>query len=74
MFVNVSAVVSVQEMGVETIVRAIEDRQMATPLTNILRCEAEGDDSMAHYHRLRDVGGINSMEAFHVVCKEVRQL
>jgi hypothetical protein len=29
-------------MGVETIVRATEDRQMATPLTNFLRCEAEG--------------------------------
>ena len=59
-------------MGVETIVRATEDRQMATPLTNILRCEAEGGGSVAHYHRRRDVGGINGMEAFHVVCKEVK--
>jgi hypothetical protein len=58
-------------MGVETIVRATEDRQMATSLTNVQRCEAEGDDSVARYHRRRDVGGIHGMEAFRIVCKEV---
>jgi len=31
-------------MGVETVVRATEDGQMATPLTNFQRCEAEGDE------------------------------
>jgi len=31
-------------MGVETIIRATEDRQMATSLTNFQRCEAEGGD------------------------------
>jgi len=59
-------------MGVETSIRATEDRQMATSLTNFQRCEAEGDDSVVHYHRRRDVGGINAMEAFHVVSNKVQ--
>lgn len=29
-------------------------------------------DSVAQYHRKRDVGGVIGMEAFHVVCKEDR--
>jgi hypothetical protein len=47
MSVNVSAVVSVRKMGVETIVRATEDRQMATQVTNFQRCGAVGDDSVS---------------------------